>query len=402
MEAMEQTREAMTQNLAERLCWQVARRDDARVARRLYRKQVVDGVYRLDEGAVLDDFCSVLQELGVDDWRSDVPGTAVRRAMVPCVQSVRLYSLKTRFGIESRPALPVWRCRDEALMRLVGCKAPPGRHGVCPRGAAPRQGPRTTGPICPEALAENMVQLNRRELETWFKGVIRALATQGVCGVQVTGMVDATDRETTAHDAGCGQGTRTRQRTAKRGNVQEIDVTVDGWTLMVCIAAGTTMPLAAPVVPIQQPDTRSLRALVTPARTHRAGHTRRHKVVFARGFWDGGDWWWLAQPGRRLVGPAKEHMAVPLDAQAHAAAGDGVTVGRRAHTVRRGQGNTTWTERLATEGVGLPGRTTDAQSGTPAHGRTHTRRDVQPHLSHAVVVRTWHNRDDGPGATRCS
>jgi hypothetical protein len=87
---MEQTREALTHNLAERLWWQVARRDDARVARRLYRKQVVDGVYRLDEGAVLDDFCSVLQELGVDDWRSDVPGTAVRRAMVPCVQSVRL------------------------------------------------------------------------------------------------------------------------------------------------------------------------------------------------------------------------------------------------------------------------------------------------------------------------
>jgi hypothetical protein len=31
---MAQTREAMTHNLAERLWWQVARRDDARVARR--------------------------------------------------------------------------------------------------------------------------------------------------------------------------------------------------------------------------------------------------------------------------------------------------------------------------------------------------------------------------------
>ena len=51
---MAQTQEAMTQNLAERLCWQAARRDAARVARRLYRKQVVDGVYRLDEGAWLE------------------------------------------------------------------------------------------------------------------------------------------------------------------------------------------------------------------------------------------------------------------------------------------------------------------------------------------------------------
>jgi hypothetical protein len=47
---MGQIRETFTANLAERLCGQVARRDDARLARRLYRKQVVDGVYRLDEG----------------------------------------------------------------------------------------------------------------------------------------------------------------------------------------------------------------------------------------------------------------------------------------------------------------------------------------------------------------
>jgi len=53
---MDQTREAMAQHLTERLCWLVARRDDTRVARRLQRKQVVDGVSRLDEGALLDDF----------------------------------------------------------------------------------------------------------------------------------------------------------------------------------------------------------------------------------------------------------------------------------------------------------------------------------------------------------
>jgi len=46
---MGQTREAITQNLAARLCWQAAQRDDTRVARCLYRKGVVDGVYRLDE-----------------------------------------------------------------------------------------------------------------------------------------------------------------------------------------------------------------------------------------------------------------------------------------------------------------------------------------------------------------
>jgi hypothetical protein len=41
---MRQPQDEITQNLAERMCWEVARRDDARVARHLYRQQVVDGV----------------------------------------------------------------------------------------------------------------------------------------------------------------------------------------------------------------------------------------------------------------------------------------------------------------------------------------------------------------------
>jgi hypothetical protein len=42
----------MTQNWAERLWWEVARRDESRVARRLDRQQEIDGVDRRDEGAV--------------------------------------------------------------------------------------------------------------------------------------------------------------------------------------------------------------------------------------------------------------------------------------------------------------------------------------------------------------
>jgi hypothetical protein len=85
---MRQTRETIEPNLAERVCWQVAQRDDARVARRLYRKQVIDGVYRWDEGAVLDDFFYVLHELGVIELLGDARGRAVQRQMGPYVQYV--------------------------------------------------------------------------------------------------------------------------------------------------------------------------------------------------------------------------------------------------------------------------------------------------------------------------
>ncbi len=394
---MRQTREAMTQNLAERLCWQVARRDDARVARRLYRKQVVDGVYQLDEGALLDDFFYFLQELGVGDWFSDVQGTGIQREMVPVVQYLLLYSLKTLFGIESMNALPALLFSDEALMRLVGFNAQQVRQGVCQRGAARRQGPRTTGPICPDALADNVVKLNLRDLETLFNSVIRALTRAQVFAAQVTGIVDATDLETTAQYEGCGSVTRQRKIMDKRGNVHEIEVTVYGWKLIVLIEAHTKIPLAAKVVSIQEHETLSLRALVTQARANLASHARLHKVVFDKGFLDGVDLWWLAQHGILFVVPAKGNMAVTVDAQAQAAAGEGVTVGRRVHTVRHGQGKTAWAERRETEVVGIVGLTTYDQYGTPEHGRHHNRRDFQPHPLNAVVVRKWNGRDYGPG-----
>jgi hypothetical protein len=394
---MDQTREAIAQNLAERLCWQAAHRDDSRVARRLYRKQVVDGVYRLDEGALLDDFFHFLHELGVVDLLNDIQGTAIQRVMVPCVQYILLYGLKTLYGVESMNALPALLFSDEALMRLVGFNAHQVHQGVCQRGAAKRQGPRTAGPICPDTLAENIVKLNLRDVEALFNRVIQALAKTGVLAAKVPGIVDATDLETTAQYAGCGQVTRKRKITDKRGNVHEIEVTVYGWKLIVLMDAATKLPLAGKVVPIQEHEVLSMRALVTQARTNLAGHARLHKVVFDKAFLDGTDLWWLDQHRILFVVPAKDNMAVAVDARAQAAAGEGVTVGRRAHTVRHGQGKTAWAERLETEVVGMAGLTTYDQYGTPEHGRHANRRDFQPNPINAVVVRKWRNRDYGPG-----
>jgi hypothetical protein len=257
------------------------------------------------------------------------------------------------------PALPPLRCSDAARMRLVGFHAPQGRQGVCQRGAATRQGPRTTGPLGPDTWAAHIVPLHVRDLEVLCHGVIRALAAAGVWAAKVTGLVDATDLETTAPDEGCGQVTRQRQITETRGPGPAIAVTVSGWKLIVLIEARTKVPLAAQVVPIQAHETRSWRALVPQARTHRAGHARRHTVVCEKGVLAGVDLWWLAPRGLLVVVPAKAHRAVTIVAQAQAAAGAGVSVGRRAPTGRQGQGTTAWTERLETAVVGITGLTRD-------------------------------------------
>jgi Transposase DDE domain len=190
---------------------------------------------------------------------------------------------------------------------------------------------------------------------------------------------------------------RKRKITDKHGYVRELEVTVYGWKLIVLIDAGTKTPLTRQVVPSQEHEVLSMRALVTQARSNLAGHSRLHMVGFDKGFLDGGDLWWLEQRGITLVVPTKDNMAVTADARAQATAGEGITVGRRVHTVRHGQGRAARTERLETAVVGIMRLTTYAPYGTLQHGRHATRQDFQPHSIHAVVVRTWHGRDDGPG-----
>jgi hypothetical protein len=394
---MGQTHDEITQNLAERLCWETARRDDSRVARRLYRKQLVDGGSRLDEGALLDDFFHVLQAIGVMSRLEEAHGAAIQREMVPFVQYVLLYGVKTLFGIESMHALPTVLCSDEALMQLVDFNAQQARQGICQRGATTRQGERLPGPICPETLAKNIVQWHLRDRAMVFHGAIRALAKEGVFGTKVTGIADGTDLETTARDTGGGQVTRKVHIEDKQGRMHEIEVTVYGWQVFLWIDAATKMPLAVNVGPIQEPEALWARALVTQARMNLAGYARLHKVVFDKGFLDGTTVWWLDQQGIHGVVPATTNRAVTADARAQAAAGADLTVGRRVYTVRHGQGTTARTERLETEVVGITGLATDDHYGSLEHGRQQQRRDFQPNPINAVVVRKWRGKDYGPG-----
>lgn len=394
---MGQTHDEITQNLAERLCWEVARRDDGRVARRLYRKQLVDGVYRLDEGALLDDFFHFLQAIGVMGLLEEAHGAAIHREMVPFVQYVLLYGVKTWFGMKSINALPRLLFSDAALMQLVGFNAQQVRQGICQRGATKRQGERLPGPICPDTLAQNITKWNLRHLEATFNGAIRALAQAGVFGKQVTGIVDGTDLETTERYAGCGQVTRIVQIEDKRGKVHAIEVTVYGWKVFLLIDAATKIPLAVKVGQIQEHEALWTRALVTQARLNLQGEARLHKVIFDKGFLDGTTLWWLDQQAVTFVVPAKANMAVTADARAQAAAGEALTLGRRVHTVRHGQGRKAWTTRLETEVVGITGLTTYDQYGTPEHACQANRRDFQAHPINAVVVRKWQGKDYGPG-----
>ncbi len=394
---MTQSSEEIKNNLIERLCWVVARREDSRIARRLYCKEVVDGVYRLDESALLDEFLHFLKEVGVLRLMERLQGEDIRREMVEFVQYILLYELKTLLGIQSMNALPELLFSDQAAMRRIGFNARQVQQGVCQRGAAQRKGLREGGPICPDTLANNILKLNLEALEQFLNQVIQALAKAGVFARQLTGILDGTDLETTQKYAGCGAVTRKKKLVDKRGRLREIEVTVYGFKLIVLIDARSKIPLAAKVVQIQQHEVNFLRELVQQARSNLGGYATLQKLVCDKGFLDGAELWWLNGEGIIFVVPGKKDMAVVADARALAEAGQAVYLGRRSQIVRHRQGKTRWSEELETEVVGIEGLTTYDQYGPTEHAKQCHRKDFQGNSINGVVVRKWHNQDYGPG-----
>jgi hypothetical protein len=77
----------------------VGLRDDAWVACLWYCQPLVNGVYRLAEGAFLDDFWHFLQAIGVMALL-EAHGAAIRRTVLLFVQYVLRYGVKILFGIE--------------------------------------------------------------------------------------------------------------------------------------------------------------------------------------------------------------------------------------------------------------------------------------------------------------
>ena len=94
--------------IQERLNWQLAWRDDARVAQALYAGEEIEEMHELSEAGLLDEFFVFVEEIGMMAvlGRLELPG--VRRVLVPTVQFVLLYLLKVLFGGQSMNELPRW------------------------------------------------------------------------------------------------------------------------------------------------------------------------------------------------------------------------------------------------------------------------------------------------------
>ena len=75
----------------ERLNWQLASRDDERVAQALYAGEEIEEMHELSEAGLLDEFFVFVEQVGMMAIleQQELPG--VKRVLVPTVQFVLLY-----------------------------------------------------------------------------------------------------------------------------------------------------------------------------------------------------------------------------------------------------------------------------------------------------------------------
>jgi len=90
----------------ERLNWQLAWRDDERVAQALYAGEEMEEIHELSEAGLLDEFFVFVEEIGMMAVLEQMELPGVQRVLVPTVQFVLLYVLKVLFGGQSMNELP--------------------------------------------------------------------------------------------------------------------------------------------------------------------------------------------------------------------------------------------------------------------------------------------------------
>src|SRR3989454_2540998 len=163
----------------ERLNWQLAYRDDARVGQALYAGEEIEEMHELSEAGLLDEFFVFLEQIGMMAALEQLELPGVQRVLVPTVQFVLLYLLKVLLGGQSMNELPRQLFSNVAAMELVGFNARQVEEGLTKRGDAQRQTKKKQGPLSPACLADNISKLSREQMERLFNQMVACVVGKG-------------------------------------------------------------------------------------------------------------------------------------------------------------------------------------------------------------------------------
>jgi len=385
------------QNIAERLTWCTASRDQAAIAQDLADGKDISEVYGLGEAGLFDEFFYFLDQFGFMELFMKLhPLKNKRTSNVKFPTVILIYLMRIVSGLSffwhTHPVI----LRSQPLMRLVGFNGREIRDGTSKRGkksgskneGKESEGKEPTpirGPICPDSIAAYIQAISALALERLFNGAIRVLAAHSFFPKRVKALLDASDIESTEACQGCGKVTKQKAPELRRRKkrIQKVLETVFGFKIWVVWDPNSRIPLAMRFATIDVHDINEAQGVVQQAIENLGAHARITSLAIDRGFMDGPFLWWLNRKGILFYIPAKTNMNVYGEALSLIDGGIRKTRERK-RAVGGGKNKTIVLDHW--DVAGIESLTTAGFYGPLGSGSHENKKDFAANPLHAVVV----------------
>jgi hypothetical protein len=387
-----------SQNIADRLTWCTASRDQAGIATELAEGKDISEVYGLGEAGLFDEFFYFLDHFGFQSlFMALVPSNRKRSSNVNFPAVILIYLMRVVAGLSFFWHIHPVILRSQPLMRLLGFNGRQIREGTSNRGKkkAPSDPPNDTeeknqptiirGPLCPDSIAASIQAIGAHALERLFNGVVRILAEHSYFPKRIDALLDASEIQSTEQCEGCGKVTKEKppKLRLRRGRIRKVLETVFGFKIWVVWDPTSRLPLAVRFTTIEVADINLAREVVEQALTNLGAHAEMVSLAVDRGFMDGRFLWWLNGKGIVFYIPAKTDMHVYRDALSMADKGIRQTKEKKRY-VGKGKNKTTVIDLW--DVVGIESLTSAGFYGELGSGSHENCKDFLPNPINAVVV----------------
>ena len=387
-----------SQNIADRLSWQTAKRDQAGIAQDLADGKDIPEVYGLGEAGLFDEFFYFLDHFGFKDLLMGLdPKSKKRKSPVPFIAVIFIYLMRIIAGLKFFWHIDPVILHSQALMRLVGFNGTQVREGTCNRGKKKEDTPssgeqeeskqptRIRGPVCPDYIADSVAAITASSLERLFNRVIAILAAHNFFPKKVHALLDASEIQSTEECRGCGRVKKEKAPELRRrkGRIRKVWEIVFGFKIWVVWDPNSRLPIAMRFTTIEVADVNLAREVIEQAISNLGDHAKIVSIALDRGFMDGSLLWWLHSENITFYIPAKSNMDVYKDALSLVDTGCNQTRTRKRH-VGHGKNKTVAID--SWEAVGIEGLTSAGFYGPRGSGSHETLNDFRPNPLNAVVV----------------
>lgn len=400
-----------TKNIANRLAWCTAQKDQAGIAKDLADGKDIQEIYGLGEASLFDEFFYFLDEMGISKLFGSLdPQSRLRESTIHFPVVILIYLMRIVAGLaffwHTEPVI----LRSQSLMRLVGFDGRAIRVGTSARGVKKTSALTLDekdaeddgsipirGPIYAGSIATYIQSILASSLEKFFNQVIHILAAHNFFPKEIHALVDASEIQTTEQCEGCGKVSKEKalQLRRRKQRIKKVLETVFGFKIWVVWDPNSKLPIALRFSTIEVHDSQLAREVVQQAIANLGEHARIVSIAFDRGFIDGAFMWWLHKEDVLFYVPAKHSMRVYEDALSLVDTGIYQTREKK-RSVGYGKDKHTIVDRW--EVAGIEGLTSAGFYGELGSGSHETRNDFVPNPINAVVVLHDPYKENNPHA----